>query len=262
MKEFIQELISNVWLQFFIYLISPISIILAIFFYKKSKKEKKFVFLKRNINLVENSLSKINGLRILYNDLELRNVSILKLAFWNPVNEVIRCSDISNQDPISIMAKEDNKILDIKIVYETNSITKTNNIQIKTIEDKKKYVITFDYLSMNDGAVIQILHTGKNIDDVLLTGTIIGIKEFKNKPSKNRLLLNRIFGSDLSNSRDLGLGYIVLSFIFPIILLLINKEAKIYIVLILYFLPTFILGIIFMRRMVPKGFDSFYDDIN
>ena len=82
-KNISDWLTSNPYLNLIFFLLSIISILLTIFFYYKSKKTKEPRYLYKSFSLIENSLSALDGLEIIYNKEKIDTLTLTKFAIWN-----------------------------------------------------------------------------------------------------------------------------------------------------------------------------------
>lgn len=78
-------------------ILAIIGILLTIYFAAKSRRKKEPKYLMRTISLISSNIKKIKFLNILYKKLEIENLSVTKLAFWNNGKETIRSSDVAPQ---------------------------------------------------------------------------------------------------------------------------------------------------------------------
>lgn len=163
---------SNIWLNIIIFFIAVLGFILTIFFYFKSIKDKKLVFSKQTFRLAKDDLTTIKNIEIKYNDKIVKNLSLTKIAFWNSGKESIKPNDIASTNPLHIKGIGETIIYDYQITYQKSD----NNFNIGTVEDNS-IKISFEFLDFNDGVVLSIYHSGKNSNDIALTGKLIGVKE-------------------------------------------------------------------------------------
>lgn len=143
---------------------------LAVYYANKSKHSKLLKYDVKTKNVIRNN-SKFVGLKLLYNDELITNYTISELWFWNKGNDIINFVDMSENDRLRLEIEEGD-ILDIQNVFATN---KNNLIDIKEIsKDRKTATISFDYIGKKEGAVLQIIHTGRNSSNIKLKGEIKG----------------------------------------------------------------------------------------
>ncbi|MGB7571721.1 MAG: hypothetical protein WBL87_08200, partial [Methanothrix sp.] len=86
---------------------------------------------------------------------------------WNAGNEVIDKEDIVRSDPIMIRACGDNKLLKAEIISQNEM---SNNFALSPIIEGKFSNVNFDYISQNNGIIIQAFHTGKQSEDIEFIG--------------------------------------------------------------------------------------------
>ncbi len=163
------------WLNILFLLLAVVGIILATIFYFKSLKEKKPVFSKQTFRLVNNTLSTINNIDIRYKNIQLRNLSLTKIAFWNAGKDPIISSDIASSDPLVIQTNKDTLIYD----FEISHAKAVNNINVSRLNENSLN-ISFEFLNCNDGLVVTIYHNGKSSSDLSISGTIIGSNGISN----------------------------------------------------------------------------------
>lgn len=164
---FFDYFVTNPWL-------TPASIILAIaglfatyVFYKKSNKVQKPVYTIQSNNIIRDFISNISDLEIKYAGELIENLTVSRITFWNAGNEVIDKEDIVRSDPIMIRACGDNKLLKAEIISQNEM---SNNFALSPIIEGKFSNVNFDYISQNNGIIIQAFHTGKQSEDIEFIG--------------------------------------------------------------------------------------------
>jgi hypothetical protein len=232
--------------------ITFVSIVLAIYFYFRSKSIKIPVFSKESFNIIQDSISKLSDIKVSYKDEIINNLTITKIAFLNRGRETIDKTDIAEKDPLRITVKENLKILDAKIIY-TSAKNDENVFCISNIEDNNSIKILFDFLDKDQGGIIQIAHTGTSSKDIAVTGKIKGVEKLIHRDVRGQMSkydwINRLFlfvggllsiwaGIDLVLSHDKGGGIPIAFGIF-----LISSA---------YF---------FWKTRLPKGFELFQEDV-
>ena len=270
---FIETLAKNPWLVIISFIITFLGFILAFIFYFKSKKVKKPRLESRSLNLLKESAEKIEGLKITYLNENIPNITITKLAIWNDGNDTINKSDIASADPLLITAKDTVHILEYKIIYQKNECSL---FDIEEIESGKKLKVTFDFLDFQDGAVIQLLHTGNSSSDIEFGGTIKGVGKIGSNYSKNKVnsIIKEIISkpSKKISSKIIGIIYIILGLI-----LLVMEFGKLlgldniykpvenpmleFLSCVFFSILTISMGVKISKRRVPKGFEIFDENI-
>lgn len=179
----LEEILRNPWVVLVGYILSIVSLILAILFYFKGKKEKKPKYFVTSRNLIRNYSSLYKMLSIKYNETPIDNFTVSTVTFWNEGKETIHGSDITSTEPILVKALNGKRIVDIEILYRSNN---ANQLNAQISGDSKYITITFDYLDYMDGVVIQVFHTGTSSDDICLLGTVKGYGQIDNYYPKKR----------------------------------------------------------------------------
>ncbi len=150
-------------------------IVTGYIFYRKGLRVREPTISIKTNNLIQDHVSQIDGLEILYKGQLVRNLSVSKIIFWNNGSETIDKEDIVQANPLRIVGKDGVSILDAKIVAENNKAS----LFTCYLDDEGKLRITFDYLDKDHGAVIQLTHTGLSSKDLVVEGQIKGVKVIK-----------------------------------------------------------------------------------
>lgn len=185
MMETIESIGSNPWLGFLSFVVTIISVLLAIYFFKKGTKKRIPCYSIESHNLVKDFTNKIDGLVISYSNKSIKNFTISKIAFWNAGNETINGTDVVNSDPISIRAKNNNLILNAKIIALNNE---SNCFSLAKDPNQTFVNIDFDYIDGKNGVVIELFHTGTSDDDLEFSGKIKGAEKVKSVSSNGDII--------------------------------------------------------------------------
>lgn len=272
----INDLFNNPYFNLVSFIIALIGIILSIYFFQKSKKNKKPIYLNRTINLVKENIHKIDTVQITYNNAPISNLSITKIAFWNDGRETINSSDIAQNDNIKVNISDEFQILDAEIIYQKKP---SNDFRIKVNEDFKTINIEFDYFDFEEGIVLQVYHTGNDSSDLHISGTVKSVKNIiKKNPNINilpildplKIFTNNKLVSKRLTMKIFGWMLIIASFLILITFNILetgNKEVVIKktnsfdkIIGFIIWIPYLYLGIKILKRRIPKGFDVFDDE--
>jgi len=151
------------------------SLLLSYIFYIKSKKSRLPFFISRSFNLIWPQASKMEKLKVIYDDQKIESLTVTKLALWNKGKETIDSDDVAPIDPIRISVKNPYKILDTKVIYQTKV---ANNFRLSE-QVGEEVEVQFDFFHKDEGVIIQILHTGLFNSDIVLKGTIKGVNSIK-----------------------------------------------------------------------------------
>lgn len=207
-----------------------ISTFFATYYYFKSKKVKCPTYTLTSFPLLNSEIKKIDNLEVKYFGETVQNLTATKFAFWNAGNDTINKSDIPENSPLRIKAKEGITIYSVEVIFCSDL---SNNIF--PIIKKGTYIFDYDYLDRNQGCIVKILHSGNSSIDIVVSGKIKGVGDFKK--AKNLitrtpiypililsfLILISLFG--MINSSHLFLKILFLNFI---ILLLVSLVANLW----------------------------------
>ena len=249
LSQFIERFASNPWLIITGFIITFLGLLVTIIFYYKTKK--KLYYAIRNQNIITDLISKIEFLDMLYDGKRIENLSATKIVFWNGGNETIYRDDIASKSPLTVKVKTGCKILDAKtLIYNP-----VNQFSIQLSDDKSLINISFEYLAKNEGAVIQLLHTGKSEKDI----EILGIMKYSGKPPK------QIYTIQTINSGSLI--FVGIRLILPVILIVIvSVEGNIFetgniILSAAMLITSWLWGFQALSRFLPRGLKQFEEVI-
>ena len=220
----------NPWLDYLQWASTPIAVIaivVAIILYFRSKREEKPGYVSRTIELVGPHGALADEVRILYGSEEVPRVSSTRIIFWNRGRQTIDRQDIRKDYPLEIVfhrydlqpSMTNDKstghekrlfeiacLEDIRVLRSRVHKMSREHILFDVLDhtrDKSlpenKVRITFDFLDQNDGADIEVLHTGDRDVQFNVQGVIRGVAEIKNlgsfgrEPSSERLTLSKRF---------------------------------------------------------------------
>lgn len=145
----------------------------------------------RSSNIIKDYSSSIPGLSIEFRGVKVKNLPISKILFWNSGADPIRSQDIPSSNPLRIeVTDEDLSILGVSIIADNNPASEFGH----TLMEGKKYVqLEFNYLNKNNGAVIEVIHSGLSSSDIIVDGEIIG----PGKPIKRIVTQERTKWTDI-----------------------------------------------------------------
>lgn len=155
-----------------------LSLIPAYYFYVKSIRNKEPVCSIKSNNLISGSVSTLDKLLIEYNNQRIQNLTVSKILFYNRGSETISKQDIQTINPL-IISSDTCNIMDASLLqanYPSNNFSVTRKIETEDV------FIDFDYIDKNQGAVIQIIHTGLSSEDLNINGDIKGVQKLIQVP--------------------------------------------------------------------------------
>jgi cell division protein FtsW (lipid II flippase) len=167
---------SNPQLTILSVIVAVVSVAVSVIIYLKSKREKVPKYSIKSYNIIKDFVNIFEALEVSYAGQTIKNLTVSKIVFWNAGRETIDKDDIVAADPITISTKGDYKILDQKIISINNE---TNKFSVKKSDGHSKVELEFEYVDKNDGAVIQIIHTGYSSKNIEIHGRIKGAGKLK-----------------------------------------------------------------------------------
>ncbi len=163
-----------------------IGFIISYFFLIKST-QKKIGYEIKSFNLITEGIAeKISiapSLRITFGtetsseDVKVLTSSIVILE--NTGYNAIVSGDISPDDPLRIIVKDEFKLYFAREIERKGT---ANNFDVISNNENKSVDIRFHHLNPRDGIKIQIFHSGKSNEAILICGTVVGGPAIKEKP--------------------------------------------------------------------------------
>ena len=234
-------------------IVGVLSLVLAYVFYRLSGRTKEPRWAINSNNLISGFSKKLPNLDIKYSGKNVENLTISRLMFWNAGTETIDQTDIADADPVRIVPVGQTKILDVELL-KANS--EPSRFLISRAPDGAAH-LEFDFLDKDQGAVVQVIHTGTSSKDIVLTGTIKGAgspmrKDVKIVKSRVNLIAENLYPATA--------GLVCLYFSVRYFRdYLDGKDAPV--IAALYFLGFIIFGLPLYRNVtvarVPKGLEIY-----
>lgn len=232
-KEFLSEPYISTFVGLFVGLVG---IILAIIFYIKSKIFSKISSYHEFTNLIGRDHSKLpQQISIAYAGELVDKVSSSEFIIWNSGNKVITKETLPTKNRLRIQFKSSVKVLRYQVSMASSD---ANNIAFKLGNDSPNCIfIDFDFLEANEGARIEILHTGDKAD-IGIEGKLIGVESkfnnaskaiLKRKVNKKRYgnkAINKLISIYLKAIPLLCIVYLCFSFIIPEVIHTQYSELK------------------------------------
>ncbi len=137
--------------------------------------------------MITSDLLEGNPIQVAFQGKQVHRLTVTHIAFWNNGEATIDKEDISHKTPLSLTAKDGCTILLAEIIASNKP---ANNFTLETRGGTK--ILSFDYVDYKDGVIIKVYHTGSNINDVDLTGTIRGARGLVNTDKTTDVAFNII----------------------------------------------------------------------
>jgi hypothetical protein len=151
--------------------VGVLGVVLAVILYRWGRRDKKPMWSIKNNNLIRGFSKQLPNLDVKVSGQNVETLSVCKIVFWNAGSETIQGDDIADADRITIVPLNDAKLLDVKLLDDNS---KPSRFLISTAPDMTAAFLNFDFVDRNQGAVIQVVHTGASANNLRLNGTIKG----------------------------------------------------------------------------------------
>jgi hypothetical protein len=156
-----------------------VGLIITHVYYRLQKRRRELCWSIDSTNLIKGYSSLFEKLEIQYGEQKIENLTVSKIAFWNNGNETIDRKDVA-VPPHIYRTKEDTKILDVKVI-KTSTVGNQFTARIMGMDNEPVILLDFGYLDGQQGAVIQVIHTGVSLAPLSLGGEVKGVKEIEYK---------------------------------------------------------------------------------
>lgn len=155
-------------------LLGVVITIIALILQIKDKKRKAIYYTINSTILVDNEVSKIDGIKILFHDKKVDTVVISKIKLWNGGNEILEESDFFPNFELKISIPDTEKILTAVVIEETDE---TCGVRVQnTVQNENEMLINFYCLEPQQGATVTVYHTNVDESKTNLVGKIKGGK--------------------------------------------------------------------------------------
>jgi hypothetical protein len=158
----IETITANTWFALTSLAVATSSLVAAFIFYRKSRRDKTPCYSVTRQSIIENSAPLLPGLSVQFNGAVQEVITVAKVAFWNHGTETIARQDIAEAKPLAIVVDEGVEVLNATILKRIDIAN-----QFKIGEPQKHdnapttVPVSFDFLDRGDGALVQIVHNGK-----------------------------------------------------------------------------------------------------
>lgn len=254
---------SNIWFSVTSLALAVSGLVYSILHNYYQNKKKKPSYWIKTTHLVRDSIKGIKGVRILFNDEEIPNISSTVFVFLNSGKDAIKNTDIASRNPIKITIESQYKILDAFIEKHTNE---DNNFKIQLQDDNHSIYINFEFMEYKDGITLRLIHTAPDSNSFTVSGKVIAGEPITRifYPDSFMSIESSSFEDKVKNNRsNLVLSRFFVIFLgFLLVLAAFKAEANdkmLYYILkgllLLSGLFYFYLGIFRMRRIIPSSLE-------
>lgn len=155
-------------------LLGVVITIIALILQIKDKRKRAIYYTITSTVLVDNEVSQLEGIKILFYEQEVATVVVSNIKLWNGGNEILEEKDFYPEHKLKVTVPENEKILAVALIEETDDVCKVN---IKISEQKEnEALVSFYCLEPHQGAEINVYHTNIDANETELIGKIKGGK--------------------------------------------------------------------------------------
>lgn len=165
--DVLAEIVKNPMFGMVSLLLAVVSVGIAV----RSRRVKRASWAIRSNNLFAGFTATLPALDIRYANQKVENLTVSRVLVWNSGTETIDGRDVAEAHPLRVAGVGSARVLDVTLL-KANSEPCQFGARLEP-NDGAVY-LHFDFLDRDQGAVIQITHTGTSSKDVLLLGTIKG----------------------------------------------------------------------------------------
>lgn len=140
----------------------------------RDKKRRAIFYTIATTVLIDDEITQIDGIKILFHNKEVASVGISNIKLWNSGNELLESSDFYPGHELRIVVPKDEKILAATVIEETDDTCKVD-VQISKLNTNQA-LVSFYCLEPRQGATINVYHTNVSEREVELEGKIKGGK--------------------------------------------------------------------------------------
>jgi hypothetical protein len=183
-QHLVEQIGASPWLNVASFVVGIVGFILAFVFYFRAKREKIPQYQIRTFRLIQDNVSKIPALKILYDNQPVENLTLTRISIWNRGIDPIESGDFAPSDKLRIEVEKSFKLLGAELWFAgkpTNNFSLSNNLEKKTVN------IQFEYFGRNEGLVVSVFHTGMKDSDLKILGTLKGVESFSHFKKDGRL---------------------------------------------------------------------------
>lgn len=152
----LEKLMNNPVAWLILSIITVISFAFGIYTWITGKRRKEISVSDISYVIIKAGKSQIPKLDVIYDGVNIDNLTVTQFYIWNSGNDVIDASDIVESKKLSIYSCNDTYILDAQIL---NLVEPSNEMCIASVTPDH-VIIEFDYIDQGEGCLVQLLHAG------------------------------------------------------------------------------------------------------
>lgn len=169
----LKQLLTQPWFNAALGLVGGITGIIGIVLFLVARSRSRIAAQITSLELVGVNSVLPNEIEFLFRGNKVPKVTLSRVAVWNIGNTTLKGDQIVAGDPLRIVTSEHSEILETTVLGRTRQV---NEFSCNRQQDLlNEATCMFDYLDPEDGALIQVIHTGT--DKVKVVGTLRGIRK-------------------------------------------------------------------------------------
>jgi len=189
----VENNMTNIIINYAGLLLGILSILATIYFALKYAERKEPRFYSLNESKIAISKDTPADIQIMYKGQKVMRVSSTLIWFWNAGKRPINKEDIPAGQPLLVNLSEPERNIEILDVAIRKTSREAINFRV-TKCDTSTVELNFDFLDHNDGAAIEIQHTGTLEATVTISGIILGASKGIEMMSKRSSLSDLVPG--------------------------------------------------------------------
>lgn len=190
----LKELLSKAWLNGLFGLFGGLIGVVGIVLFVATRTRSRIAAQINSLELVGGNSVLPDEIEFLFRGTKVPKVTLSRIAVWNSGNQTLTGDQIVDGDPLLIVTSEGSEILEASILKSTRQVNEFSCARVTDVPNEA--YCRFDYLDPQDGALIQIIHTGT--DKVQVVGTLRGIRK--------RILVKSLSRKDEAKKPDPAAG--------------------------------------------------------
>lgn len=226
-----------------------ISLFIAYYSYKRRTRKKEVLYTKVNVKVFQNCNKKISDFVSQYKNKSVNSITVTRYLVWNNSSQAIRKNDIAPRDPLQFSVNSSYEILYPEIIYPKDSL---NGFMLSELKKPNNFTkLSFDFINENEGAIIQIIHTGET-KNISFSGTIIDFKKpvFIEQYDK----FDQIFAPILANV--MPIVFFLFLFSGEFLHLIETSSISAWILILIMAVSSVNVLVTYTRRLIPRKFRS------
>ncbi|MGP0591858.1 hypothetical protein ACTRXD_04855 [Nitrospira sp. T9] len=159
--------------------LSLISILLAVILYGKSRRVKDPKYYVESNTIIEGLETELDEIEVRFKGIPQTRLTRSLIFFWNAGKGTIDRDDLVPLDPLRLIVPSNTKLLDARVVKTSSPSNEFGIVKVNQEVGENHeggVILDFHYLDLEEGGVIQLIHTGNRQTKIQMKGKIKGVK--------------------------------------------------------------------------------------